>query len=744
MTLIARLWLMLAISLAGFFVLGGVGYNGFTTMMHESKLVEEKETAGVYLYQNTALSLANTQRAVRNLLMLHENNDKFTSYVNRVKQGHQTVQEQFELAAATMYSEKGQAINDAIAKNLADYIKADEVLLAEVSKLRELAQSRDTQRILPNEFEALYALADSQQSVFRELEKSVLAGAELKIARTKESSARVQETSAFITTVFVIVLLIALLALLVISMLSIAKIKRAMSSFSQGVKQLTAGNFSYRFNTQGKDEFVTLGVELNSLSQSLDQSISEANLVVGAIATGDFSQRMNGNYAGSLNSLKSSVNTSIANIDSVMNSLQAAMQALKQGQFGFNVQTNAPGSYGLMLTSVADSMKVLSLVVADINQIMQRLNDGNFDARVNADAEGDLLQMKQSVNSSLNTLEHLVEDLVRMAQAQMEGDLTVVSQGTYKGRFKELQDARAASTARIQEVVGVALQASHTVSGAAAQVSQGSHDLSSRVQQQASALEQTSATMHQMTDAVQANTENAEKAAKLAQLVQGQSVEGVQVMQQTIDAMRSIQQSSNQIADIVSIIDSIAFQTNLLALNAAVEAARAGEHGRGFAVVAGEVRALAGKSAEAAKDIKTLIEDSVQRIDIGTKLADKSGDMLSAISGSVKEVAGMIEAISFASKEQANSISQVHLAVANIDRVTQENAALVEETTAAAESLNHEANELRQNISFFKTGQATQSEARITASTNKTPSRSGTKALSSVKNHSSPDEWSEF
>lgn len=744
MTLIARLWLMLAISLAGFFVLGGVGYNGFTTMMHESKLVEEKETAGVYLYQNTALSLANTQRAVRNLLMLHENNDKFTSYVNRVKQGHQTVQEQFELAAATMYSEKGQAINDAIAKNLADYIKADEVLLAEVSKLRELAQSRDTQRILPNEFEALYALADSQQSVFRELEKSVLAGAELKIARTKESSARVQETSAFITTVFVIVLLIALLALLVISMLSIAKIKRAMSSFSQGVKQLTAGNFSYRFNTQGKDEFVTLGVELNSLSQSLDQSISEANLVVGAIATGDFSQRMNGNYAGSLNSLKSSVNTSIANIDSVMNSLQAAMQALKQGQFGFNVQTNAPGSYGLMLTSVADSMKVLSLVVADINQIMQRLNDGNFDARVNADAEGDLLQMKQSVNSSLNTLEHLVEDLVRMAQAQMEGDLTVVSQGTYKGRFKELQDARAASTARIQEVVGVALQASHTVSGAAAQVSQGSHDLSSRVQQQASALEQTSATMHQMTDAVQANTENAEKAAKLAQLVQGQSVEGVQVMQQTIDAMRAIQQSSNQIADIVSIIDSIAFQTNLLALNAAVEAARAGEHGRGFAVVAGEVRALAGKSAEAAKDIKTLIEDSVQRIDIGTKLADKSGDMLSAISGSVKEVAGMIEAISFASKEQANSISQVHLAVANIDRVTQENAALVEETTAAAESLNHEANELRQNISFFKTGQATQSAARITASTNKTPSRSGTKALSSVKNHSSPDEWSEF
>jgi methyl-accepting chemotaxis protein len=253
--------------------------------------------------------------------------------------------------------------------------------------------------------------------------------------------------------------------------------------------------------------------------------------------------------------------------------------------------------------------------------------------------------------------------------------------------------------------------------------------------------------MHEMTSAVQANTENASKVAELAHQVQGQSNDGVQVMQQTIEAMKSIQQASNKIADIVSIIDSIAFQTNLLALNAAVEAARAGEHGRGFAVVASEVRALAGKSADAAKDIKGLIEDSVQRIDAGTKLADKSGEMLSTISESVKEVANMIEAISSASKEQTTGISQVHLAIADIDRVTQENAALVEETTAAAESLNHEANELRQNMSFFKTGQSNHSMARMPSApvAKAAPSRrQATQALPSPKASNSPDEWNEF
>jgi methyl-accepting chemotaxis protein len=257
---------------------------------------------------------------------------------------------------------------------------------------------------------------------------------------------------------------------------------------------------------------------------------------------------------------------------------------------------------------------------------------------------------------------------------------------------------------RVKESVVQAVHASHIVDGAAAQVSLGATQLSGRVQEQAAAIEETSATMTQMSVAVQANTENAQKVVALAYQVQHQTNSSVDVMRETISAMQAIQASSSRIVDIVAIIDSIAFQTNLLALNAAVEAARAGDHGRGFAVVAGEVRTLALKSANAAKDIKDLITDSVHRIALGTQLADKSGEMLSGITGSIEQVTTMIEEIANASVEQAEGISQVHKAMTNIDRITQENAALVEETTAASESLTMEAHSLKDNMSFFKTG----------------------------------------
>jgi methyl-accepting chemotaxis protein len=175
-------------------------------------------------------------------------------------------------------------------------------------------------------------------------------------------------------------------------------------------------------------------------------------------------------------------------------------------------------------------------------------------------------------------------------------------------------------------------------------------------------------------------------------------------MEQTIEAMNSIQQSSHKISDIVSLIDGIAFQTNLLALNAAVEAARAGEHGRGFAVVAGEVRSLAQKSAEAAKEIKDLIEESVTRIDQGTRLAAESGEMLQEITGSIDKVTEMINQIATASAEQASGIRQVHVAISQIDGVTQQNAALVEQTSEASANLSEQARILEKDMSFFNTG----------------------------------------
>jgi methyl-accepting chemotaxis protein len=283
----------------------------------------------------------------------------------------------------------------------------------------------------------------------------------------------------------------------------------------------------------------------------------------------------------------------------------------------------------------------------------------------------------------------------------------------------------------------------------AGNVADGAHSLSSRVQEQASALQETSMTMQEMRSTVVANTERASKGADLSSQMKAQAGSGMEVMQQTITAMQSIQEANNRIVDIVAMIDSIAFQTNLLALNAAVEAARAGEHGRGFAVVASEVRALAGKSAEAAQDIKALIGDSVQRITAGTRLADKSGEMLGEITQSIEKVADMMSEISHASNEQSVAIGQVYQAIDDIDRVTQENAALVEETTAAVAQLSQEADSLMENVRFFNVGQKQVTQKPLTPS--KVPHKlalpsqaRAAKEQQPIAQASSATEWQEF
>ena len=382
---------------------------------------------------------------------------------------------------------------------------------------------------------------------------------------------------------------------------------------------------------------------------------------------------------------------------------------------------------------------------------MGLMQKGQFSHRVEVEARGEMNLLKERINDSMTQLDRAMQDITRIVVAQSEGDLTQSITANYEGDLKTLKDAVNRSLEKLAQIVSQAVQASNIVNNAADEVSKGALDLSQRVQEQAAALEQTSATMDEMNSAVQNNTENAQQAADLARKVQSDAESGEQVMQQTILAMNAIQESSHKIAEIVSLIDGIAFQTNLLALNAAVEAARAGDHGRGFAVVAGEVRTLAQKSAEAAKDIKHLIEESVQRIDGGTKLASESGERLVDITRAIENVTGMINQIAQASAEQAEGVSQVHTAISDIDGATQQNAALVEQTSAAAESMSEQATELNRNMAFFKTGmnQGASAAPKALASRPTATVKTVTAKTAAPKPKSSPassaqDEWAEF
>jgi methyl-accepting chemotaxis protein len=259
-------------------------------------------------------------------------------------------------------------------------------------------------------------------------------------------------------------------------------------------------------------------------------------------------------------------------------------------------------------------------------------------------------------------------------------------------------------TRNIMRIVGKVINASSTVSVAADEMAKGNINLSQRTEEQAASLEQTTASMEEMTGTVQQNTDNAQLAAQLAKEARERAEKGGDVVGTAVTAMNEINTSSKKVADIIGVIDEIAFQTNLLALNAAVEAARAGEQGRGFTVVAAEVRTLAQRSASAAKEIKGLIQDSVTKTEEGSQLVNQSGNTLEEIVTAVKKVSDIVVEIAKASEEQSVGIQQINHVVLQLDEITQQNAALVEEATTASEALKEQAQSLKEQVSFFNSG----------------------------------------
>jgi methyl-accepting chemotaxis protein len=295
-----------------------------------------------------------------------------------------------------------------------------------------------------------------------------------------------------------------------------------------------------------------------------------------------------------------------------------------------------------------------------------------------------------------------VSEAVRIAQTVAAGDLT--SQIEVEGNDEASQLLRALKDMNesLVRIVGEVRTSTDTIATASAQIASGNMDLSVRTESQASSLEKTASSMEELTSTVKQNADNARQANQLAVSASEVAVKGGSVVTQVVDTMGSINASSKKIVDIIGVIDGIAFQTNILALNAAVEAARAGEQGRGFAVVASEVRSLAQRSASAAKEIKTLIGDSVDKVDIGAKLVDQAGATMQEIVDSVRRVTDIMSEITAASQEQMSGIEQVNEAVTQMDAGTQQNAALVEEAAAAAQSLRDQAGKLSQVVSVFK------------------------------------------
>jgi methyl-accepting chemotaxis protein len=340
---------------------------------------------------------------------------------------------------------------------------------------------------------------------------------------------------------------------------------------------------------------------------------------------------------------------------------------------------------------------------SEIQEIVRAVQQGSLERRIEtAGKEGFFLRLSESINEMVATIGNTMDDINVVMSALSRGDLTQSIDNDYQGAFGEVADSVNETVEKLSQIVGEIRASAQEVSATAKEILDGNNSLSARTEHQASALEQTASSMEQITSTVKQNSDNAQLANQLAEDARQTANKGGEVVSRAVEAMDEINRSSEKIAEIIGVIDEIAFQTNLLALNASVEAARAGEQGRGFAVVATEVRNLAQRSATAAKEIKELIQDSVGKVNAGSELVNQSGDTLQEIVNGIRKVGDIVGEIAAASAEQTAGIEQVNAAVTSMDETTQQNAALAEQTSAASQSMVQRSEQMTERLAFFR------------------------------------------
>ena len=518
------------------------------------------------------------------------------------------------------------------------------------------------------------------------------------------------------------------------------------------VEAAIEGELSTRISLAGKEGFNhDLAENINTMLDAITRPLNIVADHLAHIAVGDIPPRITEEFKGEYAALRKNMNATTGILSGFVDSIHYVSGEHDKGDIDTLIdESRFEGSFKIMAKGVNamvnghinDEKKALACI--------KEFGEGNFNAPLQR-FPGKKVFINETIEQVRANLQAVMEDTSMLAEAALEGRIQIRADASkHYGDFRNIVEGINATLETIVNPIIIVNEVIDSINTAAREISAGNADLSHRTEQQAASLEETAASMEELASTVKQNADNAKQARQMAETASDVAIKGGNMVQQVVVTMSAINESARKIVDIISVIDGIALQTNILALNAAVEAARAGEQGRGFAVVASEVRNLAQRSAAAAKEIKALISDSVEKVEDGSKLVGDAGKTMDEIVSSVRRVTDIMTEIAAASIEQSSGIGQVNQAVTQMDDVTQQNAALVEQAAAAAESLEEQASMLSETMSQFRIdsvgGRSAISPRKVNfqVSHKPAPRLSSTASKPSKQSKSNDDEWTEF